>query len=1408
MADRSEYGKAKDNEANSRKKILVLAANPKMTPPLRLDEEVREIEEGLARSRYRDRFEFHTKWAVRLRDFRKALLDYEPHIVHFIGHGEEEGILVEDELGNAVRFSGKALSELFKLCASHVGCVVLNACFTAPQASAINKHIDYVIGMKKAFKDKSAIEFSVGFYDALGAGRSIEDAFAFGRAAIMAEFPDLPEYLIPVLKKRKVIIKRCSHSLVRVKVGENENKREIAISKLREAAFSRITNALDNKEGYFFKKYIPSVYQTRDEVENGFSIFLKQIDKRCFIITGRAGKGKTSLLCHLSEKIMLNETESIPILLNSSELNPMEESLKKSISNFFATERMNPSLDEIGDCLCAEDGKLVVIIDAINELEGENSFDLFNAQITEVFDIVKERQYPILFCISCRSEFWTQFNSKKWVKDNVFGPRDGFENTTYELENFKENEIDDIIETYFNWYAMKGEIIGDARLRCCDPIMLRYLCEAFTQRMSNDKKTPPNEIKDVDIGVKTLLQRKEVFRIFARNIRERMFARAKKIMGLKNDKKMLFKITTNYLLHLAKFMMENGRSHFTIEEAYEVARQIGHPDGDFKRYEFYNIDNRSIFYMFIDEGIILDKCGDKNYNFLFESYFEYCLGRYFALHRWVHLTGGENSFQQGIKPEIIKEDFVELLHQHEQLMKWKNFTNLLGSLEYAILVVESNEDFKGYENYPQLFIELIEIMMEKEQFIFRQKAFDVLRETQLFMGYNVKDKEKKLQRVFDIFYKLTKKVDFVIVWDLEPTIAQLSKYEADFVINRMEAWAEGGDRIQPMIATQILARISVANPQKVIKVLIKLSRLENYRKNFWLARSLIFAAKELGMNAKKTNLESEYIKRLRNMLRNLYEDQNIPNFSRGLALSVLPFLSDMDLVFLEKICHYVRQEKYIWSVWNLAYNLREWVKPFDQPYYNSAWIWDILSLILDLNNPHLNYAVYKTTKEFELYNVEKVDEMLERIDTNNFFPEKITSEYDKKQNQLTGIVYSPVFLEPSFNNHIECRERLEGILEKLINVGEKYFNWVYPIKAEPRHLRPVHNEENDRHRDGSKWPGYLDEVKRASEIFVSRSNSINIPVGPSELRYESYNVALVSAGSVISAVDYVMNNPARAAWSMGRPPGHLANNKICILNNIAVGAYHAKKKYNIKRIFIVDCDAHHGKHTYWVFRSDPEVIYFSIHIDGDYAKEEGKICDIGEEQGEGYNFNLPYPLNMGDDCYKEIIDRLLIPVAEEFKPELLMISVGFDGHFEDHLTPGCILSEHAYIHLAEKLRDLAKNLDIKIVGALEGGYGLQSLANSFVHMINVIGEWDIPLEKIGFVPGKEKYDVDIGALGIIRMQIKERVMLMKETKKKNTGYSLFYNMDYWDEILTLPLEEWDNIIKHDAVKDLMKKNEN
>lgn len=155
--------------------ILILAANPKGTTPLRLDQEVRDIEEVLRRSKHRDQFVLKSKLAVRHSDIQQAMLDIKPSIVHFSGHGAgDEGLVFEDEAGLPKRVDGEALAGLFKLLANQVECVVLNGCYSEVQAKAIAEHINYVIGMKKAIGDEAAIEFAVGFYRALGAGEPVE----------------------------------------------------------------------------------------------------------------------------------------------------------------------------------------------------------------------------------------------------------------------------------------------------------------------------------------------------------------------------------------------------------------------------------------------------------------------------------------------------------------------------------------------------------------------------------------------------------------------------------------------------------------------------------------------------------------------------------------------------------------------------------------------------------------------------------------------------------------------------------------------------------------------------------------------------------------------------------------------------------------------------------------------------------------------------------------------------------------------------------------------------------------------------------------------------------------------------------------------------------------------------------
>ena len=181
--------------------ILFLAANPKDTGRLRLDQELRDIGVGLQRAQKREQFNLEQRLAVRPRDIQRAMLDVGPQIIHFSGHGAgEEGLVFEDEIGKAKLVDGGALADLFELFADQINCVVLNGCYSEVQAKAIAQHIPYVIGMNKAIGDKAAITFAVGFYDALGAGRDVEFAYKLGRAAIRLE--GIAEHLTPVLLKQ------------------------------------------------------------------------------------------------------------------------------------------------------------------------------------------------------------------------------------------------------------------------------------------------------------------------------------------------------------------------------------------------------------------------------------------------------------------------------------------------------------------------------------------------------------------------------------------------------------------------------------------------------------------------------------------------------------------------------------------------------------------------------------------------------------------------------------------------------------------------------------------------------------------------------------------------------------------------------------------------------------------------------------------------------------------------------------------------------------------------------------------------------------------------------------------------------------------------------------------------------
>ncbi|PSB15549.1 CHAT domain-containing protein [Phormidesmis priestleyi ULC007] len=191
------------NSTRKKKTILFLAANPKNSTQLRLDQEVKEIDAGLQRAQKREKFQLEKISATTPRDLQRAMLDYKPQIVHFSGHGVgADGLVLEDVAGQATFVRGEALAKLFHLFTEecNIECVVLNACYSEVQANAIAQYVPYVIGMNQAIGDSAAREFAVGFYDALGAGRSIE--FAYRSGCVSISMSGIAEDLTPVLKQQ------------------------------------------------------------------------------------------------------------------------------------------------------------------------------------------------------------------------------------------------------------------------------------------------------------------------------------------------------------------------------------------------------------------------------------------------------------------------------------------------------------------------------------------------------------------------------------------------------------------------------------------------------------------------------------------------------------------------------------------------------------------------------------------------------------------------------------------------------------------------------------------------------------------------------------------------------------------------------------------------------------------------------------------------------------------------------------------------------------------------------------------------------------------------------------------------------------------------------------------------------
>jgi len=213
----------------------------------------------------------------------------------------------------------------------------------------------------------------------------------------------------------------------------------------------------------------------------------------------------------------------------------------------------------------------------------------------------------------------------------------------------------------------------------------------------------------------------------------------------------------------------------------------------------------------------------------------------------------------------------------------------------------------------------------------------------------------------------------------------------------------------------------------------------------------------------------------------------------------------------------------------------------------------------------------------------------------------------------------------------------------------------------------------------------------------------------------SYDVALLAAGGMLNLVQAILDGEVENGFALVRPPGHHAlpgrGMGFCLFNNVAVAAKYALSQHGLSRILIVDFDLHHGNSTQDVFYDTSEVVYFSTH-QYPYYPGTGHWSDIGQGEGEGYTINVPLPPGVGDEGYGRIFDEVLYPVAERYRPELILVSAGYDAHWADPL--GMMqLSATGYTSLTRVLKEMAEEFcDGRLAFTLEGGYDLEAVAHS------------------------------------------------------------------------------------------------
>jgi acetoin utilization deacetylase AcuC-like enzyme len=300
----------------------------------------------------------------------------------------------------------------------------------------------------------------------------------------------------------------------------------------------------------------------------------------------------------------------------------------------------------------------------------------------------------------------------------------------------------------------------------------------------------------------------------------------------------------------------------------------------------------------------------------------------------------------------------------------------------------------------------------------------------------------------------------------------------------------------------------------------------------------------------------------------------------------------------------------------------------------------------------------------------------------------------------TAVVFSPKYYRHnSGRGHPESARRLRLIVSEL-NKGElsksKSWQYVRPQKACMKEVELIHDKN------------YIRKVEK-----ICRFGGGVLDSGDTVVSRESFEVALYAVGGALKAVNLIVENQFQNGFALVRPPGHHAEKcaarGFCIFNNVAIAAEYLLRKFKLKRILILDVDAHHGNGTQKAFYETDKVLYISLHEDPHEFPETGFIHEIGRGEGIGYTVNVPFPFGTGDQVYMKTLNEIMLPIMRQYKPQFVLLSAGFDGHYRDPVG-SLSLSTRCYSEVYELvLKSASQICDGRLVSVLEGGYSRRFL---------------------------------------------------------------------------------------------------